>query len=143
AGLQQKYNIALTERTRKSKGKLITIYEYQSEEMRKPCGEHRLGVDYAKEYLENGFIRQSQKEATREDRGTTGARARTVSASEVIRMANDTEQSNSTKREDSEQRRGNSELERTNRETAQERLRTQGSERNRANKPKNNSRSER
>ncbi|MGL4790909.1 MAG: relaxase/mobilization nuclease domain-containing protein, partial [Anaerotignaceae bacterium] len=46
AGLQQKYNIALTERTRKSKGKLITIYEYQSEEMRKPCGEHRLGVDY-------------------------------------------------------------------------------------------------
>lgn len=75
--LKDKYDIAVTERSRTSKGEKSVIYEYQSPEMKKPCGEHRLGTDYGKESIERGLNERSKEEAeTRSQGAHTAERAR-------------------------------------------------------------------
>lgn len=69
--MKEKYNVEVTERTRTSKGKKSTIYQYQPKGNRKPCGENRLGEEYGKEYIINGIIRRSEEKARGKDTGTT------------------------------------------------------------------------
>jgi len=70
AKMQEKYNVTVTERVRKSKGVESKIYEYKSPSMKKPCGEHRLGEGYelcGREFIRSGFTRRSEAEAGAEN----------------------------------------------------------------------------
>ncbi len=71
--MQEKYKVAVKERTRTVKGKKETIYEYKPEGFRKFFdGAKRLGEEYGKEYIRNGIIRRSQEETRENDRRTIG-----------------------------------------------------------------------
>lgn len=72
AKMKEKYNVIVTERARTSKGQKVQIYEYLLQGHRKPCGEHRLGDEYGKESIRNGFIGLGE-EKTRGDNTRTHA----------------------------------------------------------------------
>lgn len=65
--MKEKYNVIVTERVRNSKGQKEEIYEYQPKGNKKPCGEHRLGEEYGKEKIRNGFIGRSEEKARGND----------------------------------------------------------------------------
>jgi hypothetical protein len=71
--MKDKYNVIVTERTRTSKGMKKTIYEYQPKDNKKPCGEHRLGEEYGKEFIRNGIARRSKEETRGNDTSPNGA----------------------------------------------------------------------
>jgi len=65
--MKEKYNVTVTERARTSKGQKETIYEYQPKGNKKPCGEHRLGEEYGKENIRNGFIGRGEEKTRGND----------------------------------------------------------------------------
>lgn len=75
--LSQKFKVDVQERTRKSKGKTESLYEYKPEGNKKYCGEHRLGTDYGKENID-GRIRRNQEKARTESTRNTGAEPRGI-----------------------------------------------------------------
>lgn len=91
--MKEKYNVDVTERTRTSKGEKKTIYQYQPKGNRKPCGENRLGEEYGKEYLRNGFIRPGEEKTRGNDtrvntEQSSGARADTTIRDRQIDLNN-------------------------------------------------------
>lgn len=68
AKMIEKYNVEVKERTKTRKGQKIIIYEYKPKGNRKFFdGEKRLGIDYGKEHIRNGFIGRSEEKARRND----------------------------------------------------------------------------
>lgn len=70
--MKEKYNVTVTERARTSKGQKTEIYEYLPQGNKKPCGEHRLGEEYGKENIRNGFIGRSEEKARGTNTRTNG-----------------------------------------------------------------------
>lgn len=81
--MKEKYNVTVTERTRTSKGQKTQIYEYLPQGNKKPCGEHRLGEDYGKENIRNGFIRPSEEKARGNETRVNGEPASRTDTSSI------------------------------------------------------------
>lgn len=73
--MEEKFKVEVQERTRKSKGKVETIYEYKPEGNRKFCPENRLGTDYGKENID-GIIRRNEEKTRIEIARDTGTDTR-------------------------------------------------------------------
>lgn len=83
--MKEKYNVEVTERTRTSKGQKTTIYQYQPQGNRKPCGENRLGEEYGKEHIRNGIIRRSEEKARGKDTRVNAEQSSGAIANSTIR----------------------------------------------------------
>lgn len=66
--MSEKFKVEVQERTRKSKGKSETVYEYKPEGNRKFCPENRLGLDYGKENIDGIIRRNAEKERSENTR---------------------------------------------------------------------------
>lgn len=89
AKMKEKYNVTVTERARTSKGQKIQIYEYLPQGHARPCGEHRLGEDYGKENIRNGFIRSSEEKARGNETRVNGEPASRNDTSSIERAIRD------------------------------------------------------
>ena len=77
--MAEKHKVEVQERTRKSKGKTETVYEYKPEGNRKFCPDNRLGMDYGKENVD-GIIRRNAERQRSEIAGDKRADSRAGTA---------------------------------------------------------------
>ncbi len=125
--MQEKYKVAVKERTRTVKGKKETIYEYKPEGFRKFFdGAKRLGEEYGKEYIANGIIRRSHEETRENDRritrtgNTTGTIEYAVRNRAIELIGSDVKQrEREIERTDSERRENRTRSDRTESRTAE------------------------